>query len=208
MRIGLITDTHLPSVIRRLDELGPEIGAFLGGVDLILHGGDVTSPIVLDWCEQFAPVLVSQGNNDDFQDPRMEPVQFLDVEGWRLGMVHDLRPEHRPVRELVDRRLGGRHVDILVSGDTHVERLEYREGVVLMNSGSPILPHHKETRLGTVGLLELQRGWLHAEIIVLGHSEGAANPGSHHRLQMELGRVVDASRGGVPVEFQSSAAAE
>ena len=84
MRIGLITDTHLPSIIRHLDELGPEIAEFLCTVDLILHGGDVTSPIVLDWCEQFAPVLVAQGNNDDFSDPRMQRRQFLDIEGWYL----------------------------------------------------------------------------------------------------------------------------
>lgn len=199
VRIGLISDTHLPSIIRHLDQLGPEIGDFLKTVDLILHGGDVTSPIVLDWCEQFAPVLVAQGNNDDFSDPRMERRQFLDIDGWRLGMVHDLRPEHRPIPELIEKHMGGRQVDILIAGDTHVERLEYRDGVVFVNSGSPILPHHKETRLGTVGLLDLQRDRLHAEIIVLGHTHGALNPGTHHHLQMDLGKVTAASRGGVPV---------
>ena len=64
MRIGLLTDTHLPGIIRTLDELGPLPGEFLSSVDLILHGGDLTSPIVLDWCEQFAPVICSTGNND------------------------------------------------------------------------------------------------------------------------------------------------
>ena len=87
MRIGLISDTHLPSLIHRLDELGPEIGEFLATVELILHGGDVTAPAVLDWCAQFAPVLVSRGNNDRFQDPRMADVQLLEVEGWRIGMA-------------------------------------------------------------------------------------------------------------------------
>ena len=29
VRIGIISDTHLPSVIRELDELGPQIGEFL-----------------------------------------------------------------------------------------------------------------------------------------------------------------------------------
>jgi len=64
MKIGLITDTHLPGRIRTLEELGPLPEKFLKSVDLILHGGDLTSPIVLDWCEQYAPVLCSTGNND------------------------------------------------------------------------------------------------------------------------------------------------
>src|SRR5437660_358757 len=85
MRLALITDTHLPALIRQLDELWPECGAFFGGADLILHGGDVTSPAILDWLEQFAPVIVAKGNNDGFTDPRMQPVQYLEVDGWRIG---------------------------------------------------------------------------------------------------------------------------
>jgi len=73
VRVALISDTHLPALIRQLDGLGPEIATVLAGVDLILHAGDVTAPSVLDWLEQFAPVLVARGNNDDFDHPRIEP---------------------------------------------------------------------------------------------------------------------------------------
>ena len=52
MRVGLISDTHLPSLMRQLDELGPECARFLETCDLILHGGDIVSRSVLDWCEQ------------------------------------------------------------------------------------------------------------------------------------------------------------
>jgi putative phosphoesterase len=181
MRIGLVTDTHLPALIRSLDDLGPEAGEFFRTVDLILHGGDVTAPSVLDWLEQFAPVLVAQGNNDGFNDPRMRAVQILDVRDWRIGMVHNLAPESRPVSVLRDRCFGT-HVDIMIGGHTHLERLEVRDGVLLVNSGSPTLPHHKETRLGTVGLLEFDGDHLHAEIFLLGHSEGRRNPARALRL--------------------------
>ncbi|MSQ42474.1 MAG: YfcE family phosphodiesterase [Dehalococcoidia bacterium] len=190
MRVGLISDTHLPSLIRTPDELGPQLAAFLRSVDLILHAGDVVRPSVLDWCEQFAPVVVARGNNDGFDDPRMELRQMLDLEGWRIGMVHALRPEDRPVPELLARALDGERVDILIGGDTHVERLEYREGVVVVNSGSPTLPHHKEFRLGTVALLELTPGRLHAEIVTLGHSDGALNPATPRHLELFEGRLV------------------
>lgn len=176
MRIGLIADTHLPSLVRNLDQLGPQVADALRDVDLVLHAGDVTAPSVVDWCAQFADVLIAEGNNDLFDDHRMSQRVFLDVEGWRLGMAHELRPESRPIAQIVQSALGGEAVDILIGGDTHVERLEFRDSVILVNSGSPILPHHLSTRLGTVGVLDITKERVAAEIIVLGHSEGAPNP--------------------------------
>ena len=174
MRIGLVTDTHLPALIRTPDEMGPEPATFFSSVDLILHGGDLTSPIILDWLEQFAPVLCSTGNNDPLTDSRMQEVQMLDIEGWRIGMVHILDRGFRPTDELQEAFPAP--VDIIVSGHTHLEQLELREGVVLVNSGSLTYPQHKELRLGGVGLLELGPGNLHAEIIPIGETPGKPNP--------------------------------
>jgi putative phosphoesterase len=171
-----VADTHLPSLVRSLDELGAAAAGALRGADLILHAGDVSAPSVLDWCEQFAPVLVAEGNNDLFNDPRMAKRQFLDVEGWRIGMAHELRPESRPIAQIAASALGGEAVNILIGGDTHVERLEFRDNVLLINPGSPILPHHLSTRLGTMAILEISRNAVRGEIVVLGHSEGRPNP--------------------------------
>lgn len=204
MRIGLITDTHLPSLMRSLDELGTQIAEALRGVDLLLHAGDVTAPSVLEWCEQFAPVLVAEGNNDLFCDPRMEKRQFLDIHGWRIGMAHELRPESRPIAAIQASALKGEQVDIIVGGDTHVERLEYREGVLLVNSGSPILPHHLSARLGTIGILELWPGRVRAEIVRLGDSEGRRNPAHAQHVVIDEGVVAEASLAGqelTPEEF-------
>jgi putative phosphoesterase len=195
MRIGLISDTHLPSLVRDLDELGPEIRAFLSTVDVILHGGDVTAPAVLDWCGQFTDVLVSKGNNDHLLDPRVADVQRLDVDGWRIAMVHELRPETRPMARLLHVATGGDHVDILVAGDTHMERLEARDGVVLVNSGSPILPHHKSTRLGTLGLLEITNGHLHAEVFRVGETHGLKNPAKDLVLDVERDVLNQSAKG-------------
>ncbi|MFN0095758.1 MAG: metallophosphoesterase family protein [Dehalococcoidia bacterium] len=199
MRIGLIADTHLPSLMRSLDELGPQVAEAMRDVDLILHAGDVTAPIVLDWCAQFADVLVAEGNNDLFHDPRMREQQFLDIEGYRIGMAHELRPESRPIEAILASALGGEKVDILIGGDTHVERIEFRDGVMLINSGSPTLPHHLSTRLGTVGILEVTRGRISAEIIALGPSEGLRNPAHAQHLVLADGRYVQGSVAGVPL---------
>jgi putative phosphoesterase len=187
MRIGILSDTHLPGPIRHLDELGPEPASFFANVDLILHGGDLTSPMVLDWLEQFAPVVCTTGNNDPIVDPRCKEVEVLDVYGWRIGMVHSLRRGFRPMAEL--QQLFPAPVDIMIAGDTHQELLQYREGVVVLNSGSPTYPQHKDLRLGTVGLIELAPNRLHAEIVVLGHTPGKPNPGNPMTLDLQDGQV-------------------
>jgi len=196
MRFGLISDTHLPSLIHSLDELGPEVGDFLASVELILHGGDISRPSVLNWMEEFAPTRAARGNHDVFDDPRLEDSQVLEVEGWTIAMAHDLRREDRPMSEIIARNFPGLTPDILIAGDTHVERLEYRDGVVLINSGSPNLLHHKETRLGTVALLELDRDRLRAEIVTLGHTDGSPNPGIPRHIEIIERRIVGASHDG------------
>jgi len=187
MRIGILSDTHLPNLIRQLDELGPEPAAFFSTVDLILHGGDLTSPMVLDWLEQFAPILCTTGNNDPIVDARCKDVEILDVHGWRIGMVHSFKRGFRPVHEL--QQLFPTPVDIMIAGDTHYEVLEQRDGIVVLNSGSLTFPHHKDLRLGTVGLLEMTTDSVHAEIIVLGHTPGKPNPGRAMVLDIHNGHV-------------------
>ena len=53
MRIGLVTDTHVPWEEK---ELPREVLKAFEGVDLILHGGDIYSHVVLDDLETIAPV--------------------------------------------------------------------------------------------------------------------------------------------------------
>ena len=188
MLIGILSDTHLPGRIRSLDELGPQPSRFFAKVDLILHSGDLTSPTVLDWCEKFAPVLCSTGNNDPIKDHRMTNVVTFNRCGWAIGMRHSLERQLRPIEEL--QRLFPSPVDIMISGHTHQERLEYRDGVVLINTGSITFPQHKEVRLGTVGLLNLERDILRAEIIPLGHSAGNPNPGTSMSIEIIAGNVT------------------
>lgn len=201
MRIGLLADTHLPGRIRTLDELGPEPAQFFSTVDLILHAGDLTSPIVLDWLEQFAPVLCATGNNDPIPDPRIQDVQTLEVHGWRIGMVHSLDRQFRPMSEL--QRHFPAPVDVMIAGHTHMEVLEYRDGVVLINTGSITFPRHKELRLGGVGLLELAPERLSARVWPLGETPGHPNPCRDLSLELRGGRVVGGQ--GSPESYAAAA---
>ena len=62
MRIGLISDTHIPEA---RPELWPQVFDAFRGVDLILHAGDVHELRVIDELEAVAPIYVARGNGDD-----------------------------------------------------------------------------------------------------------------------------------------------
>ena len=180
MRIGLITDTHMPASRKRLWD---EVAIAFAGVDLIWHGGDIVWPSVLDELEHIAPTFAARGNNDvGWKDPRVAYTQRLDVDGYHLAMVHDMEPEDEPIDALCKQYLGGRHADVMVTGHTHFERMDWREGVLQINTGSAIHPHLYSTRLGTVGIIEVDASGIRAEIIRLGESEGLRNPGIAHNF--------------------------
>ncbi len=169
MRIGLISDTHIPSAGK---ELPSQVAETFRSVDMILHAGDIHVLSVLDWLQAIAPVLAARGNGDrDLPaDPRLKDAQVIEIEGLRIGLSHGLSlpedPPWRPLSKIMDREFGGR-VDVYVFGDTHVEMIETHDGVLMVNPGSPTLPHNLVGKLGTVGMIEVSEGKAEARIIQL-----------------------------------------
>jgi uncharacterized protein len=179
-RIGILSDTHMPAGLRVLWD---EVRVAFEGVDLILHSGDIAHPMVLDQCEQWAPVLAALGNNDfGMSDPRVSERQLLEAEGFRIAMVHDMEPEDEPIEDLRHRYLNDAAADVFVTGHTHFERMDFRDGVLQVNSGSAVHPHLWSTRLGTVAVLDLQPGRVQARIVRLGESAGLRNPGIEYHF--------------------------
>jgi putative phosphoesterase len=175
-----------------LRQIWPEVGVAFGEVDLILHSGDICHPSVLDQLEQWAPVLAARGNNDLFADTdaRVADVQWLDIGGFRIAMIHDMEPEDEPIDELRKKYLKGAGVDVMITGHTHFERLSWREEVLQVNSGSAVHPHLWSTRLGTVAVLDVAPGSLRARIVRLGEQEGLRNPGLEHQFDGAVVRTA------------------
>ncbi len=165
MRIGLLSDTHIPEACK---ELWTQVARAFKGVDLIIHAGDTIELGVLDWLESIAPVLAAEGNHDYYlpEDPRLKPTHVLKINGFRLGAIHLFSPDYEPVTKLIDFCFR-QPLDIVVFGDTHWEVVERKEGILFVNPGSPTYPRNMSTRLGTVGILEITNGNARAEIIDL-----------------------------------------
>ncbi len=182
MRIGLISDTHIPEAC---EHLPAEVFDVLGGVDLVMHAGDVYVNRVLDDLARIAPVIAALGNGDEGQgghrfrlepDARVRQAHLLEVEGVRVGLAHALpMPDETSEQVFHDamRAHFGGPVDVLVLGHSHVEGVTRFGATLVVNPGSATLPHNLVDVPGTVGILEIRSGGeISAEIIRLGETIG------------------------------------
>ena len=173
MRIGLISDTHIPESRK---ELWPQVFSAFRDVELILHAGDIYELRVIDELSQVAPTYAARGNGDDGSsgrlvqpdDERLRNVWSLELDGVSVGLTHTLPVDHMRRHGMIDRTFErlfpeGRP-QVLVYGDTHVEAIQEVGGVLCVNPGSPTFPHNLNTRLGTIGFLEIEDGTPSASI--------------------------------------------
>src|SRR3990170_7133301 len=90
MRIGLVSDTHIPAPVKELPVA--ELTEAFRGVDLILHGGDIYSLSVLDDLERIAPVLAARGDDDygaTVLDKRVKDKHVLKLGEQIIWLVHE-----------------------------------------------------------------------------------------------------------------------
>jgi uncharacterized protein len=120
-RIRIISDTH--------GLLRPEAERHLAGVDHIVHGGDIGHPDIIDALRRIAPVAAIRGNVDTGDWAR----EYVDTERVRFAgrsvfVLHDLKSLR------IDPAALG--IDVVVSGHSHVPKIETVGGVLYLNPGS------------------------------------------------------------------------
>lgn len=166
MRIGLVTDTHVPDVAKSLPA---ELARVFKGVELILHAGDIYSLSVLDDLEHIAPVVAASGDDDfgvTLADPRVKAKHVLQLGGKTVWLMHERsylfhNANFRSGHETHDVK-----PDVVVFGHEHQSSLRKHNGTLWVNSGSPTFLQYCRG-LGTVGILELDGGEARAEIVQL-----------------------------------------
>ena len=172
MRIGLISDTHIPWSER---ELPPEVFETFKGVDLILHAGDIYSFSVLDQLQSVAPVLAALGDDDyPTQDVRVKEKHVLEIDGQVLWLIHE--GPYAPIsstfvplwwKSRISPGDGNKgKPDIIVSGHQHRTVIERTDGLLHISSGSPTLLHYQKG-LGTVAILDISNGQTDVQMVQL-----------------------------------------
>ena len=179
-RIGVIADNH--SRTPDGSDVPQAVLDAFAGVDLIVHCGDAGSWGTLDRLETVAPVVgVLGGHNGTGDDARIQgDKRVIDVGGLRAGVVHDLvtqkittesAPTFKPTSDDLAKALAaffGEPIDVLLYAGTHVPRIAWASGMLLVNGGSPTLPNDRpKGSLGTVAVVEVTDGIASARIVEL-----------------------------------------
>ena len=165
MRIGVISDTHIPDVAKAIP---PQVMEVFSGVDLILHAGDIFVVSVLDELQSIAPVLAARGDDDyGIQDERLRETQNLTIEGLSLYVIHSSQYWARDLIEHPEKHNLEKAPDIVVFGHTHRDIVQTVGNSLLVNPGSATLPYYQQ-RLGTVALVDINAGKAEAHIVQLG----------------------------------------
>jgi uncharacterized protein len=130
----LMADTHLP---KRARDLPAQLWEEVGRADVVVHAGDWVDVALLDELEERSRRLVGVfGNNDHGAlRERLPEVARVEVEGLRLGVVHETGD--KAGRE---RRCAATYpdLDVLVFGHSHIPWDTTTDtGLRLLNPGSP-----------------------------------------------------------------------
>ena len=133
-RLLLLADTHLP---KRAKDLPAEVWRAVDEADLVLHAGDWVDVALLDALESRSRRLVGVAGNNDHGvlRERLPELATLEVEGLRLGVVHETGQASG--REL---RCEAKYpdLDVLVFGHSHIPwDATSPSGLRLLNPGSP-----------------------------------------------------------------------
>lgn len=134
MRVGVISDTHIPATASKLPDILIEK---LQGVDLIIHAGDLTELKVLDELKRIAPTEAVVGNMDSFKARRILPEKrILELENFRIGIIHGLgHPKN--ILAYVTGRFEAERLDVIIYGHSHKPSIDTIDNRICFNPGSP-----------------------------------------------------------------------
>lgn len=135
MKIGVISDTHIPD---RALELPKEIAEAFKTADMIIHAGDLVDLTVLDKLKSICKnVKAVYGNMDNPAVKRKLPEkEIIDAGKYKIGITHGYGPADR-LTALMKQIFKNDGVDIIVFGHSHAPLNEKIDNTLYFNPGSP-----------------------------------------------------------------------
>ena len=178
-RIGIVADTHIPD---RGNEIDPRIMKSFSKVDLILHGGDITTPKVIDIFGKHAETIAVRGNNRGdrihFNPPLEEKVIVQISGGYRLGLCHGIENFYQRIgdnligrtgfasqctKRLINRvRTFFKEVNAIIYGHGHWPIIHFDDPLLFINPGKAF-----GNKSSSYALLEIQNNQVQVKIIPL-----------------------------------------
>ena len=158
-KIALISDTHFQSMADAVPLVERLRRSCFRDVDAVIHAGDMVHP---DVSLLFAdlPFYAVQGNMDNVV-PAVPLQRIIEIDGWRIGVMHGWGARHDLEPRLLA-QFAGEKIDCLVYGHSH-QPVCHRVGEMLViNPGSAT--DRRQAPWHSVGLLHLNKT-IHGEII-------------------------------------------
>ena len=117
-KAAVISDTH--------GLLSEEVLQHIGDCDVIIHGGDINKPEILQQLQAMAPLYVVRGNNDKEWAEHLPLFLEFQLEECRFFLVHNKKD--------VPRELGD--TDVVIFGHSHKYSEQNIDGRLWLNPGS------------------------------------------------------------------------
>lgn len=181
--IGVVADTHIPDRLAKIPSRAlrlladKEVGA-------ILHAGDICHHSAIAQLETVAAVIAVRGNRDilrpaNWSLPSARTIRFG---GVTVGLTHGhgtpweyfasklpfARRGVVPRRRLVGlAKRFDTEVQAVIYGHTHLARIDWIDGVLFFNPGSPA-PEYFSDLGPTMGLLQIEGSRISPRIIQIG----------------------------------------
>jgi uncharacterized protein len=130
MKIGVISDTHLPKPTEALHHINEKIFV---DVSMVLHAGDLTRLAIL---EAFSDkdVIAVAGNMDRHDvTAKLPPKEIVEIEGYRIGLIHGWGSPNGLENKVFN---CFQKVHAIVYGHTHRASNRMRGGVLMFNPGA------------------------------------------------------------------------
>ena len=163
MKIGVISDTHIPE---RAAEIPKKILSDFKNVDMIIHAGDIQEWSVLQALESACKNVVAVCGNMDSHEIRrkLKQKEIIKVGKKRIGVTHGMGAPAALIDHL-ERLFHDDKVDVVIFGHSHVATQEMKGGVLYFNPGSPT--DKMFSPYNSYGIIEINDTAIKARIIKL-----------------------------------------
>ena len=149
MKIGIISDTHIPV---SASAIPGKVIEYFSGTDLILHTGDFVDLAVLEELKRISCVEAVHGNMDPPEVKQILPrKKTIQVGSFKIGLIHG-SGSPLGLMERIAEEFSGERLDAIVFGHSHSPYQQIVDSVLFFNPGSPT---DGLDSVNTFGLIEI-----------------------------------------------------
>jgi putative phosphoesterase len=134
MKIGVISDTHIPD---RAKEIPKKILEDFKKVDMIIHVGDLVDFNVIEKLQSVCSNVRAVWGNMDRENVRRQlpEKEIINAGNYRIGIMHGWGAPNKLI-EVLTSAFKNDNVDIIIFGHAHYSVNERKNNILFFNPGS------------------------------------------------------------------------